>query len=253
MAPRMLRVLTGGLLGGSGALMFAASWERWASECTGPTGSAGACEVREDHLYDFLPPMEPWEPTGSAAELAGLSLLVLATALPLLPWALTARRPGPYSAVALIASELALVAVGLATLRSGLSGEVVSPPLGNWSVAVWLIVPPILVGRCGLGRLRMGACCGCRPGAVDADRRVLLLRDGLLSRPGPGGRRSPARSWRPPRCACWWTRPGRGVPAHLSVCRNAQTSSALEHREPRRLGDDSTAVVDEQAATNCPG
>jgi hypothetical protein len=48
---------------------------------------------------------------------------------------------------ALIASELALVAVGLATLRSGLSGEVVSPPLGNWSVAVWLIVPPILVSR----------------------------------------------------------------------------------------------------------
>ena len=147
MVPRMLRVLTGGLLGGSGALMFAASWERWAPACTGASGSSAACEVREDHLYDFLPPMEPWEPTGSAAELAGLSLLVLATALPLLPWALTARRPGPYSAVALIASELALVAVGLATLRSGLSGEVVSPPLGNWSVAVWLIVPPILVGR----------------------------------------------------------------------------------------------------------
>ncbi len=147
MALRMLRVWAGVLLGGSGALMFAASWQRWAGVCTAGSGSAEACEVREDHLYDFLPPMEPWEPTGSAAELAGLSLLVLALVLPLLPWALTARKPGRYSTVALIASEVALVAVGLATLRSGLSGEVVAPLLGNWSVAVWLIVPPILVGR----------------------------------------------------------------------------------------------------------
>ena len=94
MAPRMLRVLTGIGLGGAGALMFAASWQRWAGACTGPSGSARACEVREDHLYDFLPPLEPWEPTGSAAELGGLSLLVFALVLPLLPWALTARRPG---------------------------------------------------------------------------------------------------------------------------------------------------------------
>ena len=148
MALRMLRVLTGVLLGGSGALLFAASWQRWAGVCTGDSGrSAEACVLREDHLYDFLPPLEPWEPTGSAAELAGLSLLVLALVLPLLPWALTARRPGRYSAVTLITCELALVAVGLATLRSGLSGDVVAPPLGNWTVAVWLIVPPILVGR----------------------------------------------------------------------------------------------------------
>ena len=148
MALRMLRLLTGVFLGGSGAFMIAASWQRWAGVCTGDSGASEvACELRQDHLYDFLPPLEPWEPTGSAAELAGLSLLVLALALPLLPWALTAGRPGRYSVVALIASEFALVAVGLATLRSGLSGEVVAPPLGNWSVAVWLIVPPILVGR----------------------------------------------------------------------------------------------------------
>jgi hypothetical protein len=144
----MLRVFTGVLLGGSGALMFAASWQRWAGVCTGDGGtSAAECERREDHLYDFLPPAEHWEPIGRAAELAGLSLLVLSLALPLLPWALTERRPGRYSAVALIASELALVAVGLATLRSGLSGEVVMPPLGSWTLAVWLIVPPILLGR----------------------------------------------------------------------------------------------------------
>ena len=151
MALRMLRVLTGVLLSGSGALLFAASWQRWGGVCTGDSGTrAPACEVREDHLYDFLPPMEPWEPTGSAAELGGLSLLVLAVALALLPWALTARRPGRHSSVALIASELALVAVAVATLRSGLSGEVVAPPLGNWTVAVWLFGPPILVSRWAL-------------------------------------------------------------------------------------------------------
>jgi hypothetical protein len=148
MALRLLRILTGLLLAGSGALLIAASWQRWGGVCTGDSGrSAETCVLREDHLYDFLPPLEPWEPTGSAAELAGASLLVLALVLPLLPWALTTRRPGRYSAVALVASELALVAVGLATLRSGLSGEVVAAPLGSWSVVVWFIVPPVLVSR----------------------------------------------------------------------------------------------------------
>jgi hypothetical protein len=148
-----LRVWTGLGLGGSGALLCAASWQRWAGSCVGDSGSAAACDLREDHLYDFLPPMEPWEPAGSAAELGGLSLLVFAVVLPLLPWALTGRRPGRYSAVALVASELALVAVGVATLRSGLSGEVVAPALDGWSVAVWLVVPPVLVGRWAVAAL----------------------------------------------------------------------------------------------------
>ena len=143
---RMLRVGVGLLLGASGALMYAASWQRWAGPCS-DGWTAEACLLRQDHLFDFLLPTEPWEPAGGAAGLAGLSLLVFALALPVLPWALTGRRPGPFSAIALVLSEIALVAVGVATLRSGLSGEVVDAALGVWSVTVWFIGPPILLVR----------------------------------------------------------------------------------------------------------
>ena len=150
MALRMLRVLTGVLLAARVHFMFAASWSDGPRCARATAASAEACEVREDHLYDFCLPWNPGSQRAAPPSWPGLSLLVLAVALALLPWALTARRPGRYSAVALIASELALVAVALATLRSGLSGEVVAPPLGNWTVAVWLFVPPILVSRWAL-------------------------------------------------------------------------------------------------------
>lgn len=140
---RLLRLVVAVVLGASGALMWAASWQRWAGSCAG----AEACGLRQDHLYDFLPPAAPWAPAGSAALLGGLSLLVLALAFPLLPWALTGRRPGPVSVVVLVASELALVAVGVATLRSGLAGAVVAPVLGGLSTAVWMIGPPVLCVR----------------------------------------------------------------------------------------------------------
>jgi hypothetical protein len=140
-----VRIWTGLGLGLSGALVFAASWQRWAGVCAHET--ATACVRRQDHLYDFLPPMEPWKPVGHAAELGGLSLLVFAAMLPLLPYALTDRRPGRYAAVALVVAVLATGAVGAATLSSGRSGEVVAVPLETWTVAVWAIVPSILVGR----------------------------------------------------------------------------------------------------------
>lgn len=142
---RMLRVWVAAVLGASGALMIAASRQRWA--CSG----VEACERRQDHLFDFLPPAEPWEQAGSAALLGGVSLLVLAIALPLLPWALTGRRPGLVSAIGLLASEPALVAVAVATLRSGLSGAVVAPTLGAWSVAIWMVGPPVLLARFAVG------------------------------------------------------------------------------------------------------
>jgi len=146
MTLRCLRLGAAILLLASGALMYAASWQRWAGSCS-TGGTLDPCELRQDHLYDFLPPAEPWAPAGDAAFLAGLSLLVLALALPVLPWALTGRRPGACSAIALLLSEVALVAVALATLRTGLSGVVVDPALETWSVAVWFLGPPLLLAR----------------------------------------------------------------------------------------------------------
>jgi hypothetical protein len=148
MALRILRVWVAMTLVASGGLLYAASWQRWAGACPwGGDRESQECYARMDHLYDFLPPSEPWMPVGVAAQLAGASLLVLAVALLPLAWALTGRRPGPGSAVALLSTELAVVAVGLAALRSGLSGDVVRPVTSDVTMVLWVLVPPFLFGR----------------------------------------------------------------------------------------------------------
>ena len=139
------------VLTASGGLLFAASWQRWAGACPWRGDRETLeCTTRMDHLYDFLPPAEPWTPAGAAAQLAGASLLVLAVALLLLPWALTGRRPGRVAGTALLATVLVVVDVGLAALRSGLAGTVVSPVAGDVSVVLWLLAPPVLFGCLGV-------------------------------------------------------------------------------------------------------
>lgn len=148
MALRVLRVVVGVLLGVSGALIYAASWQRWGGACPWVGGVDDAlCALRQDHLYDFLPPTLPWEPVGAAAQLAGWSLLVLALALGPLPWALLRRRPGAVSTVALVCAVLATAAVGAAIVRSGLTGRVVEPLVAGPTLFVWAIVAPLLLVR----------------------------------------------------------------------------------------------------------
>jgi hypothetical protein len=147
MALRVLRVGVGTLLGASGALMYAASWQRWAGACPWGDGDSARCDIRQDHRYDFVAPSAPWEPLGEAAQLAGWSLLVLAAAFVLLPWALTGRRPGVFSAAALVGAVLGSAAVGVATLRSGIAGSVVHPTFGDLALSLWLLVPPVLLVR----------------------------------------------------------------------------------------------------------
>ena len=147
MTLRVLRVGAGVLLGASGALMYAASWQRWAGACPWGDVESTLCSSRQDHLYDFVAPGPPWEPVGDAAQLAGWSLLVLALAFVLLPWALTGRRPGVVSAAALVGAVLATGAVGVATLRSGLTGGVVHPISDDLALYAWAFVPPVLLVR----------------------------------------------------------------------------------------------------------
>jgi len=146
MGLRPLRILEGLVLLASGALMVAGSAERWADVCAPGQGESRACDLRQDHLYDFLPPGDPWQPIGDAAELAGWSLLALSLALPLLPWALTGHRPRLGVSIAVAASTAAVGAVGLATLRSGLSGEVVEPTYPGLTFNTWLFLPPLVFG-----------------------------------------------------------------------------------------------------------
>ena len=147
MALRVLRVVVGALLGASGVLLFAGSWQRWAEGCRWGNVDVGLCGEREDHLYDFVAPVDPWEPVGNAAQLAGWSMLLVALVFALMPWALTGRRPGIFSAVALIGAVLAQAAMGVATLRSGLAGIPVDP-IGSGPIDyVWFLVPPVLLAR----------------------------------------------------------------------------------------------------------
>jgi hypothetical protein len=145
MVLRILRVWVATTLIASGGLLYAASWQRWAGACPwSGDQETQTCDTRMDHHYDFLPPLDPWMPAGVAAQLAGASLLVLAAALVALPWALTGRGPGRASAVAVLATVLIVIAVGLATLRSGLDGAVVSPVGSNVTVLLWVFVPTFL-------------------------------------------------------------------------------------------------------------
>lgn len=141
MALRVLRVGAGVLLGVSGAPMCAASWQRWADACPWGEVEGALCSERQDHLYDFIAPTAPWEPVGEAAQLAGWSLLVLALAFVLLPWALTGRLPGVTAAAALVGAVGALGVVGVATLRSGLAGSVVQPVPFDLVLCAWLLLP----------------------------------------------------------------------------------------------------------------
>ncbi len=141
MLTRFIRAMAAVALLVAGVLLHTASWQRWAGACAFPSGpETDACNVRQDHLYDFLVVADPWQPVGTAAEQAGAALLLVAFALLLAPWALLVV-PSPYLTVALLVAALAYAGVGTATLRSGLSGEVVDPLMGNAAFILWFWVP----------------------------------------------------------------------------------------------------------------
>ena len=148
LVPRFVKLWVATALVASGGLLYAASWQRWAGACPWRGDQeTQACETRMDHLYDFLPPTEPWAPAGVAAQLAGASMLVLAAALLALTWAVPGRRPGRLAVAVAVAAALAVVDLGLATLRSGIEGTLVSPAAGNATIWLWVLVPPLLLAR----------------------------------------------------------------------------------------------------------
>lgn len=143
---RWVRAVVALALLAAGVLLHAASWQRWAGACPFPAGpETSACNARQDHLYDFLVVAHPWQPVGTAAQQAGVALLLIAFALLIAPWALIVR-PGLYATAALLAAALIYAAVATATLRSGISGEVVDPLMGNAASTLWFLVPtPVLI------------------------------------------------------------------------------------------------------------
>jgi hypothetical protein len=145
-------VLASAALLSSGLLMVVASAERWWPMCRPGLFDTDACLTRQDHLYDFVFVAEPWTAVGSAAEFAGISMLLLASAMAVLPSVLS-RRPRPLTWVIGAVLAVGNAFVGLHALLSGLNGEVVSLPgpivsgafasmvifWPAWATAWWLI------------------------------------------------------------------------------------------------------------------
>lgn len=132
------------LLATSGALMVAAAAQRWWPACHLDHYDDPACLRLQDHRYDFVLPMHPWVPAGHAAVLAGLSLLLLGTAVAALPLLLCPRRRPAYVWLLCAVLGTSQLVAGLSTLASGLLGQ---PGPRFWEplvVFVWLGWPVAL-------------------------------------------------------------------------------------------------------------
>lgn len=120
--------LTSVSLAGSGVLAYIAAWQRWSGVCSRGGFDEPACLERQDHLYDYQVPASPWAPVGDAAQLYGLSALLLAVAAFALPflWAPAGRRLVTWPLAVIPA--IALVGVGAVAVASGMAGRLVIVP-----------------------------------------------------------------------------------------------------------------------------
>ena len=147
MASWMPRTVATLALAASGALTFAAAYERWWPACPHGDLDASACVRLQSHEFDYLVPTTPWQPIGQDAEYAGLALLALALAALVLPFVLRpATPPGPWRIFAVVLAVVpagALAVLGVATLRAGLTGEPTSvPAVIGPAVLVWAVAWP---------------------------------------------------------------------------------------------------------------
>ncbi|MBG6097562.1 hypothetical protein [Nocardioides luteus] len=122
------RALTSGSLAGSGVLAYVAAWQRWSGVCPRGGFDEPACLERQDHLYDYQWPASPWHPIGHAAEVYGLSVVLLAVAAFTLPFLLmpVLRRHTLWPLAVIPAVVLA--GYGVLVLASGIAGRPVTVP-----------------------------------------------------------------------------------------------------------------------------
>lgn len=132
------------LLVSSGILATAAAAQRWWPACVPGAFDDGGCPRLQDHAHDLVIPTAPWAPVGSAAELYGVGLVVLAAAVLVLPPVLLGRAPGRLLAVSNGLVALGILTVGVLTLLSGLSGSAVSVPGDRLAGALWVLGLPVV-------------------------------------------------------------------------------------------------------------
>ncbi len=130
------RVITGMVAGLifviAGWLSISAAQLRWGDACAGGFDES-SCVLIQDQLYDYVLPMEPWVPIPGAAELAGLSYILIALALGLV---FAAVRSAWWARVPQVLLVLSALMFGVTTLLSGRAGVPVEPAT---SIVAWWI------------------------------------------------------------------------------------------------------------------
>jgi len=106
------------LLFAAAALQLIASLERWVGT---PAAWAGAAGSVEDHLYDYSIPADPWVSLGSAAQLHGVGMLLVALGVVASDWATNAGADRLSRSSALTVAAV-FVLGGAHALLSGILG-----------------------------------------------------------------------------------------------------------------------------------
>jgi hypothetical protein len=107
------------LTGLGGLFLVVAAIVRW-FPCFGNDDSA-TCLVRQGRGFDYLTPVEPWQASPATAVLAGIGLLLMASAWPLIVRELSLRRPVARAAVLVVMTSKPLL-LGLLVLAAPMVG-----------------------------------------------------------------------------------------------------------------------------------
>lgn len=129
------------LLIGSAVLVILGSSQRWGADCPfGANWDSRACGLRQSDVFDAFPEA-PWEADPGYAVLLGLSQVVLAWALVLVPAALRlGARPWQWAAV--VAASLGAFVVGTVTAVSGMVDRAVDVPGFGLGLFLWAFGMP---------------------------------------------------------------------------------------------------------------
>ncbi len=148
-----LTVLAGLLFVVAGGLSIMAARLRWGPACSDGFDTV-PCVLIQDHRYDYLLPTEPWDPIPGAAELAGMSYVLVAVAIALV---FAAVRSAWWVRLLQALLVLSVLFVGVTTVLSGRAGVPVEPATSVAAslMPLWMVAPPmalmILFTRWALG------------------------------------------------------------------------------------------------------
>lgn len=125
-------------LGASTALQVQASWQRWVTARGSWTQGDRSIE---DHLYDYMIPADPWVSIGSAAQVYGIGMLLLAAGILAMTRTLIPRASGVFR----FTSAVVAAVFGLNGAHALVSGLIGAPtPLQSLFPQMALALIPVI-------------------------------------------------------------------------------------------------------------